>query len=102
MAEISGQKYNTPCPPFRAKRANFIFLPTFFCHCLPFENVCIRPCSPEVIFARSLNEIKRTVAVVRRETNSWKWPIFQWVYMGVLAWVLAFATWQGGHLLGFK
>jgi ferrous iron transport protein B len=43
-----------------------------------------------------------TVAVVRRETNSWKWPIFQWVYMGLLAWLLAFATWQGGHLLGFK
>ena len=43
-----------------------------------------------------------TVAVVRRETNSWKWPIFQWVYMGVLAWVLAFATFQGGRLLGFQ
>ena len=43
-----------------------------------------------------------TVAVVRRETNSWKWPIFQWVYMGVLAWALAFATFQGGRLLGFK
>ena len=43
-----------------------------------------------------------TVAVVRRETNSWKWPLFQWVYMGVLAWVLAFMTFQGGHLLGFK
>ena len=24
-----------------------------------------------------------TVAVVRRETNSWKWPVFQWLYMGV-------------------
>jgi ferrous iron transport protein B len=43
-----------------------------------------------------------TVAVVRRETNSWKWPIFQWVYMGVLAWVLAFFTYQGGRLLGFR
>lgn len=42
-----------------------------------------------------------TVAIVRRETNSWKWPIFQWVYMGVLAWVLAFITYQGGRLLGF-
>jgi ferrous iron transport protein B len=42
-----------------------------------------------------------TVAVVRRETNSWKWPIFQWVYMGILAWVFAFATYQGGRLLGF-
>ncbi len=42
-----------------------------------------------------------TVAIVRRETNSWKWPIFQLVYMGVLAWVLAFVTYQGGKLLGF-
>jgi len=42
-----------------------------------------------------------TVAIVRRETNSWKWPIFQWVYMGILAWALAFITYQGGKLLGF-
>jgi ferrous iron transport protein B len=43
-----------------------------------------------------------TVAVVRRETNSWKWPVFQWAYMGVLAWVLGFITYQGGKLLGFE
>lgn len=43
-----------------------------------------------------------TVAIVRRETNSWKWPCFQWAYMAVLAWVLAFLTWQGGRLLGFQ
>jgi ferrous iron transport protein B len=42
-----------------------------------------------------------TVAVVRRETNSWKWPLFQWLYMGVLAWTLAFAAWHLGHFLGF-
>jgi ferrous iron transport protein B len=42
-----------------------------------------------------------TVAVVRRETNSWKWPAFQWLYMGALAWVLAFITYQGGRLLGW-
>jgi ferrous iron transport protein B len=42
-----------------------------------------------------------TVAVVRRETNSWRWPAFQWLYMGALAWVLAFLTWHGGHWLGF-
>jgi ferrous iron transport protein B len=42
-----------------------------------------------------------TVAVVRRETNSWKWPVFQWLYMGALAWVLAFITWHGGHWLGW-
>ncbi len=43
-----------------------------------------------------------TVAVVRRETNSWKWPLFQWLYMGVLAWVLAFVTYQGGRWLGWN
>lgn len=43
-----------------------------------------------------------TVAIVRRETNSWKWPLFQWAYMGTLAWVLAFTTYHAGHLLGFK
>src|SRR5262249_30684017 len=37
-----------------------------------------------------------TVAIVRRETNSWKWPTFQWAYMGALAWVFAFATYHGG------
>ncbi len=42
-----------------------------------------------------------TIAVVRRETNSWKWPLFQWFYMGLLAWVAAFVTYQGGRLIGF-
>jgi ferrous iron transport protein B len=42
-----------------------------------------------------------TVAVVRRETNSWKWPAFQWAYMGALAWFFAFITYQAGRLLGF-
>src|SRR5438105_15500711 len=40
-----------------------------------------------------------TVAVVRRETNSWKGPSFQWVYMGILAWGLAFVTYRLGVLL---
>jgi ferrous iron transport protein B len=33
-----------------------------------------------------------TVAVMRRETNSWRWPAFAWSYMFVLAWVMAFAA----------
>ncbi len=43
-----------------------------------------------------------TVAVVRRETNSWKWPAFQWLYMGVLAWGLAFITYRLGLALGWN
>jgi len=42
-----------------------------------------------------------TIAVVRRETNSWKWPLFQLLYMTALAWAMAFLTYQGGKLLGF-
>lgn len=42
-----------------------------------------------------------TVAVVRRETNSWKWAIFMIVYMTGLAYAAALITYQGGKLLGF-
>jgi ferrous iron transport protein B len=42
-----------------------------------------------------------TVAIVRRETNSWRWPIFQIVYMTALAWIGALIVYQGGRLLGF-
>ncbi len=42
-----------------------------------------------------------TVAVVRRETNSWSWTIFMVVYMTALAYAAAFLTFQGGKLLGF-
>ncbi len=35
-----------------------------------------------------------TQAVVRRETNSWKWPLFQIAYMSGLAYVAALAVYQ--------
>ncbi|MGF1508208.1 MAG: ferrous iron transport protein B [Myxococcota bacterium] len=43
-----------------------------------------------------------TVAVIRRETSSWNWALFTVLYMNVLAWVAAFALYQGGRLLGFS
>lgn len=42
-----------------------------------------------------------TLAVVRRETRSWRWPLFQVGYMTVLAYVAALAVYQVGGLLGF-
>ena len=42
-----------------------------------------------------------TVAIVRRETNSWSWPLFMIGYMTALAYLGAFLTYQGGKLLGF-
>jgi ferrous iron transport protein B len=33
-----------------------------------------------------------TIAVMRRETNSWRWPAFAFCYMFALAWVIGFAA----------
>ncbi|HEY0173005.1 MAG TPA: ferrous iron transport protein B [Pyrinomonadaceae bacterium] len=41
-----------------------------------------------------------TVAIVRRETNSWRWPLFMVAYMLVIAYAASFVTYQGGRLLG--
>lgn len=44
-----------------------------------------------IFFAFAMQCIS-TMAVVHRETNSWKWPLVQFVYMLVLAWGAAFAV----------
>ena len=41
------------------------------------------------------------LAVIKRETNSWKWPLFVIFYTTVLAWMFAFIIYQGGKLIGF-
>jgi len=35
-----------------------------------------------------------TLAVVRRETRSWKWPVFQFIYMTGLAYLMSFAVYH--------
>lgn len=42
-----------------------------------------------------------TLAVIKRETNTYRWPIFCFVYMTALAWVGSFIVYQGGLALGF-
>lgn len=42
-----------------------------------------------------------TLAVVRRESGSWKWPLLMLGYMTALAYVGALATYQIGSLLGY-
>ena len=44
-----------------------------------------------VFFAFAM-QCTSTIAVVRRETNSWKWPAFQFSYMLVLAYSAAFVV----------
>jgi ferrous iron transport protein B len=48
-------------------------------------------CALLVFFAFAL-QCMSTLAVVKRETGSWKWPVGQFLYMGVLAYICAFAT----------
>lgn len=35
-----------------------------------------------------------TLAVVKRETNTWKWPLIQLAFMGLIAYLCAFCTFQ--------
>ena len=42
-----------------------------------------------------------TQAVVRRETNSWKWPLFQIAYMSALAYVAALLVYQTFRYFGY-
>jgi ferrous iron transport protein B len=54
-----------------------------------------------MIFFALACQCMATLAVVRRETNSWRWPLFMLAYMTSLAWVASFVVYQGGKLLGF-
>jgi ferrous iron transport protein B len=42
-----------------------------------------------------------TLATVRRETKTYRWPAFLFAYTVALAWTLSFVVYQGGRLLGF-
>ena len=46
-----------------------------------------------VFFALAM-QCTATIAVVRRETNSWKWPMLQLAYMTTVAYVASFITYR--------
>ena len=54
-----------------------------------------------IFFALSC-QCMSTLAVVRRETKTWKWPAFMFVYMTALAYAASLAVYQGGRLFGFS
>lgn len=52
-----------------------------------------------VFFAFAM-QCMSTIAVVRRETNGWKWPALQFSYMTIVAYLAAFAAYNiTGHFL---
>jgi ferrous iron transport protein B len=54
-----------------------------------------------MIFFALACQCMSTLAVVRRETRSLRWPVFLFAYMTTLAWITSFLVYQGGRLLGF-
>lgn len=55
-----------------------------------------------MIFFALACQCMSTLAIVRRETNSWRWPLFMLIYMFILAYGASFVTYQGGRLMGFS
>ena len=49
-----------------------------------------------MVFFALCAQCASTLAVIKRETNSWRWPVFTFVYMTALAYVGALVTYQVG------
>ena len=58
-------------------------------------------CFSLMVFYVFAMQCMSTLAVVKRETNSWKWPIFQTVYMTGTAYVVCLVIFQVGRLFGW-
>ncbi|MGL5096584.1 MAG: ferrous iron transporter B, partial [Planctomycetia bacterium] len=54
-----------------------------------------------MVFFALCAQCAATLVVIRRETGSWSWPVFTFVYMTTLAYAAAFATYQGTAALGW-
>jgi ferrous iron transport protein B len=52
-----------------------------------------------MVFFALCAQCASTLVVIKRETNSWRWPAITFAYMTVLAYLGAFATYQIGMLL---
>jgi ferrous iron transport protein B len=54
----------------------------------------LRTCLSLLVFYVFAMQCLSTVAITRRETNSWRWPIFQVAYLTGFAYLAALATYQ--------
>ena len=52
-----------------------------------------------MIFFALAMQCMSTIAIVKRETNSWKWPVAMFTYMSVLAYLASFLAYQIGTRL---
>ena len=49
-----------------------------------------------LIFYAFCLQCAATLAVIYRETNSWRWPVFAWLYMSTIGYLGAFTVFQLG------
>jgi ferrous iron transport protein B len=66
-------------------------------HSMTLQNALRQELTPAgamalLVFFAFAMQCTSTLAVVRRETNSWKWPAVQFLYMLTLAWIAAYAV----------
>jgi ferrous iron transport protein B len=54
-----------------------------------------------MIFYALAMQCMSTIAIVRRETNSWKWPSIMFTYMTALAYISSLLIYQVGSALGY-
>ena len=74
----------------KAKRADGTDLPAF----------TVPVALSVMVFFALCCQCASTLAVIRRETNSWRWPVFTFVYMTALAYLGALLVYQIGSRLG--
>ncbi|SMD00787.1 ferrous iron transport protein B [Sporomusa malonica] len=54
-----------------------------------------------MVFVLIYSPCLAALAIIKRESNSWKWPVFATVYTTALAWVMSFLVYQIGSLMGY-
>ncbi len=58
-------------------------------------------CFTLMVFYVFAMQCMATLAVVKRETASWRWPLFQLAYLTGTAWLVCLVVHQAGRALGF-
>ncbi len=58
-------------------------------------------CISLMVFYVFAMQCMSTLAIVKRETNSWRWPLFQTAYMTGTAWLLCLLVYRAGRAFGF-
>lgn len=53
-----------------------------------------------MVFFALCMQCAATLATIKRETNSWRWPVFAFTYMTVLAYLGALVTYQVAAAIG--